>query len=202
MNKTIVLLLVAMSFACSASAEYEPKDGDIIFQTSLSSQSYAIQAATNSRYSHVGIVYVYQGLPHVYEAIGPVKTTPLDQWIKRGENGHFVVKRLKISSTVMTKEAIEKMRSVGAKYEGRPYDYTFEWSDEKIYCSELVWKIYKEALGIEVGRLQKMADFDLSDPKVRFKVQERFGEDIPLEETVISPASIYNSSMLIDVHEG
>src|SRR5437867_163185 len=27
-----------------------------------------------------------------------------------------------------------------------PYDLTFEWSDDKIYCSELVWKVYERAL--------------------------------------------------------
>lgn len=32
------------------------KDGDIIFQTSLSGQSKAIQAATGSPYSHCGII--------------------------------------------------------------------------------------------------------------------------------------------------
>ena len=195
-------MLVLLVCACSASAQYLPQDGDIIFQTSLSSQSYAIQAATKSRYSHVGIVYLTQSVPYVYEAIGPVKTTPLDQWIKRGEKGHFVVKRLKNADAVLTEEAIERMRSAGAVYEGKPYDLTFEWSDDRIYCSELVWKNYKQALDIELGTLQKMKNFDLSDPKVRFKVRERFGDSIPLEETVISPASIFNSSQLIQIHEG
>ena len=202
MKKIIVFWLIILAFACCASAEYIPQNGDIIFQTSLSSQSYAIQAATNSRYSHVGIVYLNEGSPFVYEAIGPVKNTPLDQWIKRGEKGHFVVKRLKNASDVLTKDAVERMMSAGAAYEGKPYDLTFEWSDDRIYCSELVWKIYKQALDIEVGTLQKMKDFDLSDPKVRFKVKERFGDNVPFEETVISPSSIFNSSKLIEVYGG
>ena len=33
------------------------KDGDLIFQTSLSQQSKAIQLATKSKYSHCGIIY-------------------------------------------------------------------------------------------------------------------------------------------------
>ena len=202
MKKILVLFFVLLVYACSASAQYVPQDGDIIFQTSLSSQSYAIQTATKSRYSHVGIVYLNQGAPYVYEAVGPVKTTPLDQWIKRGEKGHFVVKRLKNANDVLTGKAVERMKSLGARYEGKPYDLTFEWSDDRIYCSELVWKIYKQALNIEIGTLQKMEDFDLSDPKVRFKVKERFGDNIPLEETVISPASIFNSSQLIQIHGG
>ena len=55
------------------------KNGDLIFQTSLSSQSQAIQLATNSKYSHCGIVYIENGQFYVFEAIQPVKTTPLDE---------------------------------------------------------------------------------------------------------------------------
>ena len=47
------------------------------------------------------------------------------------------------------------MRQVGESFRGRPYDLTFEWSDERIYCSELVWKIYERALGIEIGPPQR-----------------------------------------------
>ena len=36
--------------------EKKIKNGDIIFQTSKSSQSKAIQLATNSKYSHMGII--------------------------------------------------------------------------------------------------------------------------------------------------
>ena len=57
------------------------KQGDIIFQTSLSSQSQAIQLATNSPYSHMGILFQESGKWFVFEAIQPVKMTPLDTWI-------------------------------------------------------------------------------------------------------------------------
>ena len=202
MKKTILLLICLLSHACNSFAEYEPQNGDIIFQTSLSSQSVAIQLATKSRYSHVGIVFVGDGAPYVYEAIGPVKATPLDKWIKRGEDSHFVVKRLVDANEVLSEEAIDIMRSVGSIFDGKPYDLAFEWSDERIYCSELVWKIYKRALDLEVGTLRKMKDFDLTDPRVKLKIKERYGDDVPLEETVISPSSIFESPMLSTVYVG
>lgn len=37
---------------------WEPQTGDIIFQTSLSSQSQAIQLATHSDYSHTGMIVI------------------------------------------------------------------------------------------------------------------------------------------------
>ena len=46
------------------------------------------------------------------------------------------------------------------QFEGKPYDLYFEWSDERIYCSELVWKMYA-ALGVKLGTLQKLREFDL-----------------------------------------
>jgi len=174
--------------------------GDIIFQTSKSSQSKAIQIATKSKYSHMGIVFIQENKYYVCEAVQPVKLTPLDKWILRGENNHFVLKRLKQSGKFLTKENLKIMFSTGEKFRGKDYDLFFNWSDDQIYCSELVWKIYK-SIGIKIGELQKLRDFDLSFPIVQQKLKERYGENIPLNETVISPASIFESNMLIKIIE-
>ena len=61
----------------AAKPQLQLKDGDIIFQTTQSSQSKAIQLATHSRYSHVGIVYFDKRQPMVLEAVQPVRVTPL-----------------------------------------------------------------------------------------------------------------------------
>jgi hypothetical protein len=87
------------------------QNGDIIFQTSKSSQSKAIQLATKSEYSHMGIVYEIDGQHYVYEAVQPVKLTKLRDWIKRGENSHYVVKRLKDSDQILTKDNLDKMKA-------------------------------------------------------------------------------------------
>ena len=172
------------------------KDGDIIFQTSKSSQSKAIQLATNSKYSHMGIIYRIDDKLYVYEAIQPVKLTPLKTWIARGKDGHYVIKRLKKSNKVLTPTVLTKMKKVGQQYKGKNYDLYFEWSDERIYCSELVWKIYKEGADIEIGKLEKLSDFDLSNEAVKQKMEERYGTNIPMNEEVISPARMFNSKKL------
>lgn len=184
-----------------ADFESEFQNGDIIFQTSTSSQSKAIQLATNSKHSHMGIIYENDGDLYVYEAVQPVKLTPLKAWINRGENSHFVVKRLKNANEVLTPTVLTEMKQVGEQYNGKSYDIYFEWTDEKIYCSELVWKMYKEATGIEIGELEVLADFDLSNELVKTKMKERYGENIPLDEKVISPAAMYSSNKLITVYE-
>ena len=177
------------------------QDGDIIFQTSLSSQSKAIQLATKSKYSHCGIIYKSNDKYYVFEAIQPVKLTPLEKWIARGKNGEYIIKRLKNADEVLTDEALKKMRQVGEKFMGKNYDLTFEWSDEKIYCSELIWKVFQRATGIEIGKLEKLSDFDLSNEIVQKKMKERYGKDIPLDEIVISPKAIFESELLITVEK-
>lgn len=174
----------------------EFKTGDIIFQSSTSGQSLAIQLATHSKYSHVGIIFEKKGALFIYEAVQPVKITPLQKFIERGDNHHYVVKRLINSEKIITTNALQKMKQYGEKQLGKNYDLYFEWSDERIYCSELVWKIYKEALNIEIGKLQKLKEFDLSHQAVKEKLKERYGNNIPYEEDVISPAAIYESSLL------
>ncbi|MEJ7646175.1 MAG: YiiX family permuted papain-like enzyme [Chryseolinea sp.] len=177
----------------------KPQNGDIIFQTSTSSQSKAIQLATHSKYSHMGIIYEMNEEYYVFEAVQPVKLTKLSEWISRGQDSHYVIKRLKDSKQLLTSENIKKMKDLGTKFKGKEYDIYFEWSDEKIYCSELVWKIYKEALNVEIGNLQALREFDLTNKVVKDKMRERYGVKIPLAEKVISPEAMFNSDKLITV---
>lgn len=182
------------------SINYEDlQEGDIIFQTLNSPLSQAIQLATKSKYSHCGIIFKEKGALYVYEAVQPVRSTPLEQWIAEGQGGKFVIKRLANAKQVLTPSAISKMKQAGKKFMGKDYDGTFEWSDERIYCSELVWKIYKTGAGIEVGKLKKLKDFDLSSEAVKAKLKEHYGNNIPLNEPVISPVAIFDSPLLVTV---
>ncbi len=194
---------VVISFFITVSAFGEApldfREGDIIFQTSRSSQSLAIQLATHSPYSHMGILFKENHRWMVYEAVQPVKKTPLIEWIRRGDHEKYVVKRLVKSEQVLTRLGLAKLRHVTQSFLGRPYDLGFSWSDEKIYCSELVWKAYEHALGIEIGSLKKLSDFDLTHPKVVKLLKERYGEKLPYDESVISPADIFNSSLLATI---
>lgn len=198
---TMIIIALLCLNACKANLSNEDlekilQDGDIIFQTSQSSQSQAVQLVTKSKYSHMGIIFKEKNKLYVYEAVQPVKTTPLNEWIARGEKGHYVVKRLKNSDKVLTPQNKSKMQKIAKGFLGRPYDLTFEWSDQKLYCSEFIWKIYQRGAGIEIGKLEKLGDFDLSHPIVQQKIKERYGNTIPINEIVISPQSMYESPML------
>ena len=193
--RSLWALLLAL---CAAPVLSAPtlRDGDIIFHTSRSAQSAAIQRATHSPYSHMGVVLYRAGKPYVFEAIATVRYTPLESWIARGDGGRYVVKRL---DRPLHPEEMKKLHEAAKTYAGKPYDLYFEWTDARIYCSELVWKMYRDATGLEIGARQKLRELDLTDPAVKAKMSERYGKNIPLDERMISPAAMYESRLLKSV---
>ncbi|MCX8671491.1 YiiX family permuted papain-like enzyme [Gilliamella sp. B2865] len=195
------ILIITLLFATytAATADYQPLDGDIIFQSSQSNQSKAIELATKSPYSHMGIIFIKNGKPYVFEAASKVVYTPFDKWVNRGKNRKYIIKRLK-DHTLSQKE-IANLKRVAHSFENKPYDIWFGWDDKYIYCSELVWKIYNKALNLKIGQLQRIKDFNLSAPAVKQKLIERYGDKIPYQETVISPVAIFNSPLLITVDQ-
>ena len=187
------LTMLSLSRPCICA---ELMEGDLIFHESKSAQSKAVQAATGSKYSHMGMIVQRSGKPHVLEAAGTVTVTPLAQWIARGEGGHYTVKRLKDRAKALTPEALAKASALIKQLTGKPYDLTFEWSDDRIYCSELVWKIYDQAASVQIGALQKLKEFKLDAPEVQPMLKQRYGNNVPLEEPVISPVAMFESPLL------
>lgn len=196
------LALTTLLAACAACAQAAPpalRDGDVVFHASRSAQSLAIQRATGSRYSHMGVVLHRDGRAYVFEAVEPVRYTPLAQWIARGQGGHYVAKRLRAPPDAAQ---VQRLRAQAERLRGKHYDLGFAWSDERIYCSELVYKLYERAMGVRIGRLQRLREFELDDPAVKAKLRERYGERVPLDEPVVSPASMFDSPLLETVASG
>jgi hypothetical protein len=56
-------------------------------------------------------------------------------------------------------------------------------------------------LDIEIGDLQELREFDLTSDIVRSKMKERYGDKIPMDEKVISPATMFESDKLLTIRE-
>ena len=202
----LIALIILCITACGAvpteatTPPYLPQEGDLVFQTSKSQQGPAIQIATQSVYSHVGVVYIQNGTPWVFEASSKVKLTPLKEWISRGDGGWYTVKRLKNAEKLLTPSARTSLKAVGQKFMGRPYDVLFEWSDNKIYCSELVWKLYQEGLGLELAPLRKMGEYSFDDPRVAGLVEKRWGHRFSADELVVAPSDLDTSPFLETIY--
>ena len=129
--------------AAAAIAQYEPREGDVIFQSLPHGPVvWAIEGVTRSPYSHCGIVGREDGQWVVYEAIGKVRITPLQAYLERGRGGGFAAYRLKDEFAGHIPATLECCRT----YLGRPYDIRYRLDDEKIYCSELIYQAFRDAM--------------------------------------------------------
>lgn len=194
-----LLLLIGLLVGCYGRHRYEPHAGDILFQDLQSSQSEAIKLATGSEWTHCGIVFMKSGHWVVYEAVGPVKETPLDEWINQGVESKYVAKRLTPLGKYLTPAVLTRMQGIADRYLGKPYDPFFEWSNERMYCSELVWKVYYEGFGAELTPLRRLGSYDLGSEAVKEKLEDRFGKTIPRNEPVVAPSDIFDSPQLFVV---
>jgi uncharacterized protein YycO len=174
------------------------KEGDVLFQDMGGDFGEAIRLATKSDYSHCGMLLKKDGELMVYEAVGPVKFTPLKKWISHGINNSFTAKRL-INSKALTSEVLATWQKKAVSYTGKAYDHVFGWNDDRIYCSELVWKMYKNGAGVELSAPKQLKDFDLSHPLVKQQLTLRYGNAIPYEENVVAPQDLFESKLLVEV---
>lgn len=172
------------------------KVGDVIFQTSNSAQSKAIQLATDSKFSHVGMVVSASGKLMVLEAVQPVKLTPIEEFIARGTNGEYTIKRLKPEFGTFTDEKTARLERIYAETLGKNYDIYFNWSDKEFYCSELVWKMYFQLMGVKLCEPKPLKSYHLNHPLVKEQMKARYGDNIPMNEVMVSPQDLFESSYL------
>jgi len=176
------------------------RDGDLIFQESTSSQSEMVRALTDSRWTHMGVIFNEASGTVVLEAVSPVRKTQLKDWIDRGRGRHYVVKRLRDADSKLPKAVIQKMQTLGTSWLGRPYDLRFQWDDQSLYCSELAYKLFDRAAGVRVGKLERAADMNLDDERVQRALRKRFAnKGFDPAETVVTPDSIFNDDQLFQV---
>ena len=194
----VILLLLALPFSSMVTETFtartgkvqDVREGDVIFQTSPSKQSPLIQIATRSKISHCGIIVMKNGKPYVLETLKTLVVTPLDKFIARGKDGKYWLKRSK-------KENIKiKYKS----YLGKPYDLAFKFDNGKFYCSELIYDIYKNQLGIELCKPKKVGDYLILGtdklPKIERVMKER---GIIKGQYAVAPVDIFESDYLEDV---
>ena len=191
----IILLILALPFGSivteSLTVQTEPikdiREGDVIFQTSQSQQSPLIQIATRSKISHCGIIVMKNGKPYVLETLKTLVVTPLDKFIARGEDGKYWLKR-------------SKKENIKIKYDsylGKPYDLAFKFDNGKFYCSELIYDIYKNQLGIELCEPKKVSDYLILGtdklPQIEKAMKKR---RITKEQYAVAPVDIFESDYL------
>ncbi len=186
---TIFLLLAFTGCTCAA-REREFREGDVLLQDFQGDFADLITGVTHSKYAHCGLVVSENNSLIVIEAIGPVRYTPLGQWLRQGSGGKYAHLR----PAGISKEKLAAVSSEAKKFLGLPYDDIFELDDEKIYCSELVYKAFLRGAKVEVGKKEKLGDFDWKP--YESAIRKMAGGEVPLERIMVTPESVANSPRL------
>jgi hypothetical protein len=199
-----ILLSLALSAQAQISSQAQLQEGDVIFHQSQSSQSLALREITQSLWTHTGVIIRNQNKWFVVEAARGVEVTPLDNFIDRGVGKKYIIKRLRpeLINQSQSQSISNKLKTALLAYAGLKYDFWFEWSDSTIYCSELVWKAYDDAFGIQLSTPERFRDFPLDGPYAQRLIQDRYiaqGRQLNLEEPVVSPVALLESELLVDV---
>ncbi len=190
--KSILVFIFSVIITTQAGAvnfDYLLNEGDLIFHQSTSAQSAAIAEATGSSWSHVGIIVNRNLSWYVVEARQGVEITPLKTFIERGKKKEFKIFRFPAFEKSLLKI---NLYQVMAKYFRKPYDIYFEFSDERIYCSELTYKVMLEITGQKIGVVNKMKELKLDGPYVKQLINLRLtdlGRTLNPEEPIVTPIS-------------
>lgn len=199
MKKLIILsCFVTNTIFTKAQTKTNYKSGDLLFISSAAGQGMAIQLATKSNLTHCGIIFVENNVPYVYHAVEPVQKSTLSEFLEFSADGKLWAKRLKDTS-MLTLKNIAQLKSKALNGLGKHYDSFFNWSSNELYCSEYIWKIYYDALKIEIGLLHPLKDYDLKHPIVQETMKKRYGENIPYNEMMVAPKDIFISDLLMDL---
>jgi hypothetical protein len=201
----VCLGLAAGGLYAGENHDYPPlQDGDLVFQTSTSSQAMPILIATAHPFTHMGLINHDGGNLVVIEAARTVTATPLVDWIHRGFLRRVAIYR----DAKLTKEQKATIIASAKELYGKPYDIFFSFNNDAIYCSELAYLAYKAA-GIEIGTIQKMSDLHLDNVFVKRLIRQRWQRDTEctsqhynfeqcydyiLRQELVTPASIAKDS--------
>lgn len=183
-------------FSLAQLADYEPREGDVLFQSLPRGELVdTIEGVSRSPWSHCGVLMRSNEGWKVVEALGAVRETPLALWIVRGRGGRFEAYRPK---ALKVGEKLAPLNKALSGYLGRPYDFRYAPGDDEIYCSELVHKAYKDALGIEIGKWQPLEELNWQPFETFIRSME--GGALPLERPMVTPVSLTRSELLFRVY--
>jgi hypothetical protein len=176
-------------------------DGDIIMQNITNKQPQLLHELMGGKYNHVGMIFQRKkdGMLMVIEMLDSARMTPLRDFVDRS-GGHACLLRVKEANKTLTEEKIKALREAAKGYKGVAFDPVLNWDDSHLYSSELVWKIYNNAMRLTLCPTRKVSDFAISDAKQK-EVTTMYGGVISPKDEAVSPDDIYKSEKLEIIYE-
>lgn len=180
MKKLLYLSLLLMCIGCSV--DKTPREGDIIFQTKFSQEGQFFKTISGSDINHCGIVVMKNDSTlHVLHMDDRMRLTPLSNFVQHGHQNKFSIRRA----------TNKKVKIDYKKYMKSLKDNRLRLDDNQYYNSELVYRIYKEDLGIELCKPRPISEYNIAGIDTTL-MQQGFR----LQQEIITPADIYNSRRL------
>jgi hypothetical protein len=174
---------------------YHPRDGDIVLQSLPHGELVdAIEGVTRSPWSHCGVVVHEHHCWWVMESIGHVRKTLLPLWLIRGRHGSFEAYRF----TRVLASNEDRLHQALDRYMGRPYDYHYAPGDNEIYCSELVYDVFRDAFGVKLGEWQRLTDLNWRPYERLIRWTEQ--GPVPLDREIITPIGLTRTNLIRRVY--
>ncbi len=207
-----VVFAAGLVLACQRPTQsFSPEPGDLFFQDlDAGPLCDAIEKVTRgcrgAKFSHVGVVArSADGGVIVIEAVPEgVQETALAEFLARSRDAtggpKVVVGRLRPPHLDLIPGALEAGRALL----GRPYDGVFAIDNDRYYCSELVYEVFRRANG---GRpLFELVPMTFRDPATGTTMPawtdyfRKLGAPVPEGEPGINPGGISRSPEIEIVH--
>lgn len=182
----------------SQSAAYEPEEGDLVFQALGREQDLvvAIEGVTESAYSHVGVLLKHDEQWTVIEArTNGVVYIPFEKWKTYCREGRWAAYRMKATQ----RRHLPRFLAALHPHAGKEYDFKFELTENKLYCSELVYHAWKEATGQSLGQLARLGDLNWKPH--RATIEKYNGGSVVLVRRIISPVALSRAEQLERIYD-
>jgi hypothetical protein len=182
------LILLILSLQMQAHA-IDLKVGDLLLQPLNCFSCSLIEQQTQSPYSHIGVIIAIQEKQvFVAEAFMQVRVQSLQEFARKTQKGE----RIKIRRPFFV--SADFYQTYLERFDGLNYDAKFLWSNfdekgEKIYCSELVYKLF-ELTFMQTPRLKPML-FDINPEHW----QRYFQGHVPIGELGIAPSDFDDDNL-------
>ncbi len=130
--------------------EYNIQNGDLIFRRGQSTESQlVIITDCKSRFSHVGIIYIENGIPIVIHSVPSenkrepdfIKKEKLAEFLNPEKVSEFAIYRSDFSKEIKNRAAVNAFQFFENKL---TFDDKYDLaSDDQLYCTELVLKAFQ-----------------------------------------------------------
>ncbi len=194
----LVFILIFSSAKVLAAASYQ--DGDVIGESEITTDASTsfFEAATGTRYGHVGVIFKEKQGWMVYEEFPPqAQIVTVQEFLSRSHGTYTVIRK----SEALTAEQLKLVKSLAQDIVKRkvPYNYSQTSNSESMNCSEFVKAVFANAK-LNVGKIETVGNLNLKTfHGYLWKIWKQASPETQTTDPVVTPASVMRTANWIMV---